>query len=89
MGNKNTKAIKLTLSAAEDRIITERAKACGRSKQAFIKEMALSGQIISSIPEAKIRSLQAEIFFLAEEVKDATISNLLKERGEAIWQSLK
>lgn len=86
MGNKN---IKLTLSADEDQAITERAKACGRSKQAFIKEMALSGQIISSIPEAKIRSLQAEIFFLAEQVQDASISRLLKKSGEAIWQSLK
>lgn len=85
----NTKYTKITLSDDEDQAITLAAQKCNLSKARYIKEMALSGQVVNSLPEAKIRSLIAEMYVLAEQVEDTIIRKQLKEGADSIWQSLK
>lgn len=85
----NRKPIKVTFSADEDDSITMLAQKCGLSKNAYIKQMALDGKIINSLPEAIARGLLTQIYVLAEQVNDPEISDILKKGADEIWHCLK
>lgn len=86
---ENRKSIKIIVTDEEDYQISTQAQICGISKNAYIKQMALVGRIVNSMPEAKIRSVLAEIYNLAEQIDDSTISKQLREEADQIWLSLR
>lgn len=86
---ENSKSIKIIVTDVEDYQISTQAQNCGLSKNAYIKQMALFGQIINSMSEAKIRSILAELYNLAEQIDDFTISKKLKAGADQIWLYLK
>ena len=86
---ENKKSIKIIVTDEEDQQISAQAQNCGLSKNAYIKQMALTGQIINSMPEAKIRSILAGIYNLAEQTDDSTTSQQLRKGADQIWLSLR
>ena len=85
----NKKSMKLILSIDEDNKITMFAQKCGLSKNAYIKKMALNGEISNSLQEAKARGILSQIYILAEQTDDPAISEILKRGADEIWQYLK
>ena len=85
----NKKSMKLILSIGEDYKITIFARKCELSKNAYIKKMALNGEISNSLQEAKARGILSQIYILAEQTDDPAISEILKRGADEIWQYLK
>ena len=85
----NRKSMKLILSIDEDYKITTFAQKCGLSKNAYIKKMALNGEISNSLQEAKARGILSQIYILAEQTDNPAISEVLKRGADEIWQYLK
>lgn len=86
---ENRKSIKIIVTDEEDQQISTQAQNCGISKNVYIKQMALVGRIVNSMPEAKIRSVLAEIYNLAEQIDDSAISNHLRKGADRIWLFLR
>lgn len=89
ISTEKKKCIKIILSAEEDQRLSALAQNCGFSKAAYVKEMALSGNIVNSLPEATIRSILAVMYNLADQVEDVSASEQLREGAKRIWRSLK
>lgn len=84
-----SKRLCITLSNIEDIKLTEQAQKCGLSKAGYIRDLIQHGQVINSLPEAKIRSVIAELHCLTEQVEDELARKTLKRRANELWQSLK
>lgn len=89
MNNKRSIRTIISVSDREDQYIMEQAKKCGLSKSGFIREMALSGQVVNSLPEAKLRSTVAQLYNLAEQIEDVSIRDQIKKGADNLWRSLK
>lgn len=87
MDTKKNRRLTITLSDEEDKYITTQAQRCGLSKASFIREATLSGQVVNSLPEAKLRGMIARLYTLAEQIEDTSIRKQLKEGADDIWQS--
>jgi len=89
MDNKKSVRLTISLSDIENKQLTAQAQQCGLSKAAYIREQTLSGRVVNSLPEAKIRSIIAELYTFAEHVEDITIRKQLRKEADQLWQFLK